>query len=157
MLLYVHRNRRLIRDGSPGLPPRLSHSSRSIYIILFFFGNRFLLPLRLFCSSCAMALSLADVSRVTVTALDFFPSSSSYICTCLLYMHIQIKVSPRALLILRYFYLLMYNYLLCLRSSRPKYCASPISYFLVFNLHFETHARTHARTRARTHARTHTH
>ena len=29
MLIYVHRNRRLIivRDGSPGRPPRLSHSS----------------------------------------------------------------------------------------------------------------------------------
>ena len=27
VLLYVHRNRRLIRDGSPGRPPRLSHSS----------------------------------------------------------------------------------------------------------------------------------
>ena len=26
-LLYGHRNRRLIRDGSPGRPPRLSHSS----------------------------------------------------------------------------------------------------------------------------------
>ena len=27
VLLYVHRNRRLIRDGSPGRPPWLSHSS----------------------------------------------------------------------------------------------------------------------------------
>ena len=27
VLLYVHRNRRLIRDGSPGRSPRLSHSS----------------------------------------------------------------------------------------------------------------------------------
>ena len=27
VLLYVHRNRRLIRDGSPGRPPRLPHSS----------------------------------------------------------------------------------------------------------------------------------
>ena len=27
VLLYVHRNRRLFRDGSPGRPPRLSHSS----------------------------------------------------------------------------------------------------------------------------------
>ena len=27
VLLYVHRNRRLIRDGSPGRPPRHSHSS----------------------------------------------------------------------------------------------------------------------------------
>ena len=27
-LLYVHRNRRFIRDGSPGRPPRLSHSSQ---------------------------------------------------------------------------------------------------------------------------------
>ena len=26
-LLYVHRNRRLIRDGSPRRPPRLSHTS----------------------------------------------------------------------------------------------------------------------------------
>ena len=26
----VHRNRRLIRDGSPGRPPRLSHSSRAL-------------------------------------------------------------------------------------------------------------------------------
>ena len=30
MLLYVHRNRRLIRDGNPGRPPRLSHSSRAL-------------------------------------------------------------------------------------------------------------------------------
>ena len=27
VLLYVHRNRMLFRDGSPGRPPRLSHSS----------------------------------------------------------------------------------------------------------------------------------
>ena len=27
VLPYVHRNRRLIADGSPGRPPRLSHSS----------------------------------------------------------------------------------------------------------------------------------
>ena len=27
VLLYVHRNRRFIMDGSPGCPPRLSHSS----------------------------------------------------------------------------------------------------------------------------------
>ena len=27
VLLYVHRNRGLIRDGGPGRPPRLSHSS----------------------------------------------------------------------------------------------------------------------------------
>ena len=27
VLFYAHRNRRLIRDGSPGRPPRLSHSS----------------------------------------------------------------------------------------------------------------------------------
>ena len=27
MLLYVHRNRRFIRDGSPGCPPQHSHSS----------------------------------------------------------------------------------------------------------------------------------
>ena len=26
VLLYVHKNRRLIRDGSPGRPPRLSHT-----------------------------------------------------------------------------------------------------------------------------------
>ena len=30
VLLCIHRNRRLIRDGSPGRPPRLSHSSWSL-------------------------------------------------------------------------------------------------------------------------------
>ena len=30
VLLYVHRNRRLIRDGSPGRPPRLSYSSGAL-------------------------------------------------------------------------------------------------------------------------------
>ena len=30
VLFYVHRNRRLIRDGSPGQPPRLSHSSLAL-------------------------------------------------------------------------------------------------------------------------------
>ena len=30
VLLYVHGNRRLIRDGSPGRPPRLSHSARAL-------------------------------------------------------------------------------------------------------------------------------
>ena len=29
VLLYVHRNRRLFRDGDPGRPPRLSHTSGS--------------------------------------------------------------------------------------------------------------------------------
>ena len=29
-LLYVHRNRRLIKDGSPGRPPRLSHNPRAL-------------------------------------------------------------------------------------------------------------------------------
>ena len=31
VLLYVHRDRRLIRDGSPGRPPRLSHSSWAVF------------------------------------------------------------------------------------------------------------------------------
>ena len=29
-LLYVHRNRRLIKDGSPGRPLRLSHNPRAL-------------------------------------------------------------------------------------------------------------------------------
>ena len=33
VLLYVHRNRRFIRDGSPGRPPRLSHSSRALWAL----------------------------------------------------------------------------------------------------------------------------
>ena len=31
VLLYVHRNRRFIRDGSPGRPPRLLHSSWGLW------------------------------------------------------------------------------------------------------------------------------
>ena len=33
VLLYVHRNHRFIRDGSPGRPPWLSHSSWALHII----------------------------------------------------------------------------------------------------------------------------
>ena len=33
LLLYVHRNHRFIRDGSPGHQPRLSHSSRAWFNI----------------------------------------------------------------------------------------------------------------------------
>ena len=36
VLLYVHRNRRLIRDGSPGRPPRLSHSSGRVDCCCFY-------------------------------------------------------------------------------------------------------------------------
>ena len=32
VLLYVHRNHRLIRDGSPGRPPRLSHTSWALIL-----------------------------------------------------------------------------------------------------------------------------
>ena len=34
VLLYIHRNCRLIRDGSPGQPPQLSHSSWALYIYI---------------------------------------------------------------------------------------------------------------------------
>ena len=37
VLLYVHRNRRFIRDGSPGLPPRLFTQLLSSDIFLFLF------------------------------------------------------------------------------------------------------------------------
>ena len=33
VLLYVHRNHRLIRDGSPGRPPRLPHSSWALVTV----------------------------------------------------------------------------------------------------------------------------
>ena len=36
-LLYVHRNRRFIRDGSPGRPPRLSHSSSHTNFLFIIF------------------------------------------------------------------------------------------------------------------------
>ena len=35
-LIYVQRNRRLIRDGSPGRPPRLSHSSCALSSVLLY-------------------------------------------------------------------------------------------------------------------------
>ena len=46
VMFYVHRNRRLIRDGSPGRPPRLSHISwalvfsrlKSLFYVRFKFG-----------------------------------------------------------------------------------------------------------------------
>ena len=35
VVFYVHRNRRFIRDGSPGRPPRLSHSSWALKYLVF--------------------------------------------------------------------------------------------------------------------------
>ena len=35
VLLYVHRNHRLIRDGSPGQPPQLSHSSALVGLLIY--------------------------------------------------------------------------------------------------------------------------
>ena len=55
MLIYVHRNRRLIivRDGSPGRPPRLSHSSWALcrgglvgWVLLYVHRNRRLIIVR---------------------------------------------------------------------------------------------------------------
>ena len=42
VLLYVHRNRRFIRDGSPGRPPRLSHScvEHLVEVLLYVHRNR---------------------------------------------------------------------------------------------------------------------
>ena len=34
VLRYVHRNRRRIRDGSPGRPARLSHSSWALMMMM---------------------------------------------------------------------------------------------------------------------------
>ena len=41
VLLYVHRDRRLIRDGSPGRPPRLSHSSWALSVTLTRHANKY--------------------------------------------------------------------------------------------------------------------
>ena len=49
MLLYVHRNRRFIRDGSPGRPPRLSYSSWALSLPFkwpFAFIGKYFHPLR---------------------------------------------------------------------------------------------------------------
>ena len=67
VLLYVHRNRGLIRDGSPGRPPRLSHSSwapigdkNQIAYLTTVSGNHtaYWLPLRGFRSRCRLWLGL---------------------------------------------------------------------------------------------------
>ena len=44
VLLYVHRNHRLIRDGSPGRPPPLSHSSERVDFIFIGAGS-WMLPI----------------------------------------------------------------------------------------------------------------
>ena len=53
-LLYVHRNRRFIGDGSPGRPPQLSHSSWTLWNILvwlvYFYGC---LKRRVYCTERA--------------------------------------------------------------------------------------------------------
>ena len=52
MLLYVHRNRRLIRDGSPGRPSRLSHSSYILPCVCTRWASVYSLTLRTFVRVC---------------------------------------------------------------------------------------------------------
>ena len=40
VLLYIHRNHRLIRDGRPGRPPQLSHSSGALRLFPHLQGLR---------------------------------------------------------------------------------------------------------------------
>ena len=75
VLLYIHRNRRLIRDGSPGRPPRLSHSSWAlscnvvvVQVLLYVHRNRRLIrdgspgrPTRLSHSSWALSCNVVVV------------------------------------------------------------------------------------------------
>ena len=46
VLLYVHRNRRFVRDGSPERPPGLSHTSSAL---LWRWGEREIIYLSLHC------------------------------------------------------------------------------------------------------------
>ena len=44
VLLYVHGNCTLITDGSPGWPPRLSHSSWALSVTLTWHANKYKVP-----------------------------------------------------------------------------------------------------------------
>ena len=44
VLLYIHRNRRLITDGNPGRPLRLSHSSWAFSVTLTRYANKYKVP-----------------------------------------------------------------------------------------------------------------
>ena len=73
VLLYVHRNRRLIRDRSPGQPPRLSHSSWTLFtgvkqIILYWCQTHHPLPVSNKSSFFNLTTQSAVYSRQLVIA-----------------------------------------------------------------------------------------
>ena len=79
MLLYVHRNSRLIWDGSPGRPARLSHGSLALsqnlpyrltlhteHAVTYLNVNTLAMPFLFehFCRTCAIAIYLRPCSSL---------------------------------------------------------------------------------------------
>ena len=86
VLLYVHRNRRLIRDGSPGRPPWLSHSSWAHFSVnarcVITVGARCVitvsaLGVSLQCQRSLCHYSVSVQCVITVSALDVSLQSQS--------------------------------------------------------------------------------
>ena len=72
VLLYIHRNRRLIRDGSPGRPPWLSHSCWALQLSRWWWWCRASCPrmsvdiLGTNCDQCLSMLQCCFASTETV-------------------------------------------------------------------------------------------
>ena len=94
VLLYVHRNRRLIRDRSPGRPPQLNfHTAPELCLLASFvfhlLANFIYLPLCLsVCLSLCLCLLSLSLSASVSVSLCLCPCLSvslclSVLCLCL--------------------------------------------------------------------------
>ena len=72
VLLYVHRNRRPVRDGSPGRPSRLSHSSWTLKLLLLVAFIQRYSPLSSRLTALLLHVSNDDVWLNVLTCLTRF-------------------------------------------------------------------------------------
>ena len=101
VLLYVHRSRRLIRDGSLGRPPRLSHSSWALDCVWVFPVNSMLRSA--WVRQCGGAglegrggTSLSHVSEIDASCMSQSPGMSnlSPVCSCMSHRDWMGNLSP---------------------------------------------------------------
>ena len=101
MLLYVHRNRRLIRDGSPGRPPRLSHTAPELCLVcktLVFLSvsvERHLLVLSICFRArkvCGVARQTAHSERALVTQRDVSQANMKSLLSLIFAIDVKVSV-----------------------------------------------------------------
>ena len=137
VLLYVHRNRRLIRDRSPGWPPRLSHSSRAVsseWVIVAFYGMFLKIhPSGVLTTvfSCCLAGAMRSCCHLGTHSLYTIQKCTNFFSLCMLSMFCVHKVTHERKTTTTTKHLLISNLCWCVpcrtRRSRIIQCSRKLS------------------------------